>query len=202
MLRTTTTPHIMASIHLATARKTVTDLLPQAPKEFHGIVVSAGLMDKTVKVKLGGQRWEKRISKHFKQPRYALVHDPRNSVRQGDIISIQQSWRESQHVKHVVKHILAPYGESIESRPAVPTLEELIEEKIAKRAAKNERRTLRKEEQARADAELKEAVAAARRAKMARSPVGRRLVELEQKNRDEREHEAAEAESTRAENIV
>ena len=53
----------MASIHLATARKTVTDLLPQAPKEFHGIVVSAGLMDKTVKVKLGGQRWEKRISK-------------------------------------------------------------------------------------------------------------------------------------------
>ena len=49
---------------------------------------------------------------------------------------------------------------------------------------------------------MKEAVAAARRAKMARSPVGRRLVELEQKNRDEREHEAAEAESTRAENIV
>lgn len=53
----------MASIHLATARKTVTDLLPQTPKEFHGIVVSAGLMDKTVKVKLGGQRWEKKISK-------------------------------------------------------------------------------------------------------------------------------------------
>lgn len=32
-------------------------------KEMHGIVVSAGLMDKTVKVRLGGLRWEPRVQK-------------------------------------------------------------------------------------------------------------------------------------------
>lgn len=53
----------MATTHLASARKMVMELLPTVPKEFHGIVVSAGLMDKTVKVQLGGQRWEKRIKK-------------------------------------------------------------------------------------------------------------------------------------------
>lgn len=191
----------MATANLAAARKVVTELLPTVPKEFHGIVVSAGLMDKTVKVKLGGQRWEKRINKHFKQPRYALVHDPRNSVRQGDIISIQTSWRESQHVRHVVKHILAPYGEAIEARPAVPSLEELIEEKIAKRAAKNERRVQKKEEQRRADAAEREAALEAKRAKLARSPVGRRLQEQQDRLQNEAGFSKAEAESARAENV-
>ena len=37
--------------------------LRRATKELHGIVVSAGLMDKTVKVRLGGQRWEQRVHK-------------------------------------------------------------------------------------------------------------------------------------------
>lgn len=37
---------------------------------------------------------------------------------------------------------------------------------------------------------------------MARSPVGRRLAELEQKKKDEGGHEAAETESTRADNVV
>lgn len=35
----------------------------RAVKEMHGIVVSAGFMDKTVKVRLGGQRWEQRVHK-------------------------------------------------------------------------------------------------------------------------------------------
>lgn len=34
-----------------------------AGKEMYGIVVSAGLMDKTVKVRLGGLRWEPRVQK-------------------------------------------------------------------------------------------------------------------------------------------
>ncbi|KAJ1325602.1 small subunit ribosomal protein S17 [Microdochium nivale] len=192
----------MATTHLASARKMVMELLPTVPKEFHGIVVSAGLMDKTVKVQLGGQRWEKRIKKHFKQPRFALVHDPRNSVRQGDIISIQTSWRESQHVRHVVKHILAPYGEAIDARPAVPSLEELIEEKVTKRAAKNERRELHKEEKALADAEKRKAVLEARQAKLARSPVGRKLQQQQEQTEDEAGFATAEAESARAEKVV
>ncbi|KAI8956560.1 nucleic acid-binding protein [Daldinia sp. FL1419] len=126
-----------------------TNVVRRAGKEMHGIVVSAGLMDKTVKVKLGGLRWEPRVQKFFKEPRFKLVHDPRNSVRQGDVVAIEPSWRVSQHVRHVVKHIIAPYGEPIEERPPVPTLEERIAERAAKRAAKDERRALIKEEKAR-----------------------------------------------------
>ncbi|KAI1362377.1 hypothetical protein F5Y08DRAFT_341713 [Xylaria arbuscula] len=118
--------------------------LQRAAKEMHGIVVSAGLMDKTVKVRLGGQRWEQRVHKWFKQPRYKLVHDPANSLRQGDVVSITPSWRESQHVRHVVKHIIAPYGVGIDQRPPVPSLQERAAERLAKRTAKDERRTLRR----------------------------------------------------------
>ena len=42
---------------------TVVTAVRGATKEFHGIVVSAGKMDKTVKVKLGGLRWEPRVQK-------------------------------------------------------------------------------------------------------------------------------------------
>ncbi|TGJ80251.1 hypothetical protein E0Z10_g8525 [Xylaria hypoxylon] len=151
--------------------------LRRAAKEMHGIVVSAGLMDKTVKVRLGGQSapqypmgWGSLIDSFnldptstamnyiiynhggianplpgkqwFKAPRYKLVHDPANSLRQGDVVAITPSWRESQHVRHVVKHIIAPYGPAIEERPAVPTMEGRAADLVAKRAAKDERRAL------------------------------------------------------------
>ncbi|KAI0381063.1 nucleic acid-binding protein [Hypomontagnella monticulosa] len=133
----------MASEVAAAATNTVR----RAAKEIHGIVVSAGLMDKTVKVKLGGLRWEPRVQKHFKEPRFKLVHDPANSLRQGDVVAITPSWRVSQHVRHVVKHIIAPYGEPIDERPPIPTLEERLAEKTAKKAAKDERRAARREEE-------------------------------------------------------
>ncbi|KAI1207390.1 nucleic acid-binding protein [Annulohypoxylon truncatum] len=117
----------------------------QVAKEMLGVVVSAGLMDKTVKVKLGGFRWEPKVQKYFKEPRFKLVHDPRNSVRQGDIVAITPTWRVSQHVRHVVKHIIAPYGEPIDERPPIPTLEERLAEAAAKRAAKDERRAFLKQ---------------------------------------------------------
>ncbi|KAI0118128.1 nucleic acid-binding protein [Hypoxylon sp. NC0597] len=143
----------MASEVAAAAANT----MRRAGKEMHGIVVSAGLMDKTVKVKLGGLRWEPRVQKYFKEPRFKLVHDPRNSVRQGDVVAITPTWRVSQHVRHVVKHIIAPYGDPIDERPPIPTLEEREAEVAAKRAAKDERRAARREEQARIRAEEKAA---------------------------------------------
>ncbi|OTA95959.1 hypothetical protein M434DRAFT_68271 [Hypoxylon sp. CO27-5] len=143
----------MASEVAAAAANT----MRRAGKEMHGIVVSAGLMDKTVKVKLGGLRWEPRVQKYFKEPRFKLVHDPRNSVRQGDVVAITPSWRVSQHVRHVVKHIIAPYGDPIDERPAIPTLEERLAEAAAKRAAKDQRRAARREEQAKIRAEEKAA---------------------------------------------
>ncbi|RYO86700.1 hypothetical protein DL766_005814 [Monosporascus sp. MC13-8B] len=140
----------------------------QTAKEFHGIVVSAGKMDKTVKVRLGGIRYEPRVQKYFKVPRYKLVHDPCNSLRQGDVVAISPSWRESQHVRHVVKHIIAPYGPPIDGRPPVPTLEERLAERAAKRAAKDERRRLLREEAARARDEERTALEARRSLRLSR----------------------------------
>ncbi len=55
----------------------------RATKEFHGIVVSAGKMDKTVKVKFGGLRYEPRVQKvrcrHLPPtylPTYLPTHPP------------------------------------------------------------------------------------------------------------------------------
>ncbi|KAI5919702.1 nucleic acid-binding protein [Camillea tinctor] len=136
----------------ATAASTV---VRRAAKEMHGVVVSAGLMNRTVKVKLGGVRWEPRVRKYFKQPQCKLVHDPRNSVRLGDVVAITPSWRVSRHVRHVIKHIIAPFGEPIEARPAVPTLEERVAERAEKRARKDERRKVIKDERARVRAEAR-----------------------------------------------
>ncbi|KAK8084584.1 hypothetical protein PG997_005855 [Apiospora hydei] len=122
-----------------------------------GVVVSAGLMDKTVKIRLWGQRWEKHVSKVliylpigslllFRRPLDDIereepkIHDPANSVRKGDVISIAAGWRASSRKKHVVKHIIAPYGQPIDARPPVPTEEELKADYIAERVAKIERR--------------------------------------------------------------
>ncbi|KAI2602975.1 nucleic acid-binding protein [Hypoxylon fragiforme] len=113
-----------------------------AHKIMKGIVVSAGRMDKTVKVKLGGLRWEEKVQKYFKQPRCELVHDPRNSLRQGDVVSITSSWRVSKDVRYVVQDIIAPFGDPIDERPPIPTLEERIQERSAKREIKVQRRDL------------------------------------------------------------
>ncbi|KAH7154816.1 hypothetical protein B0J13DRAFT_210050 [Dactylonectria estremocensis] len=113
--------------------------------ELHGVVVSAGLMQKTVKVRVGGQKWNKIVNKWYADPKHYLVHDPSSSLRTGDVISIVPGWPTSQHKRHVVKHIIAPYGVPIEDRPPVPTLEERIAERESKKATKDERRAARRQ---------------------------------------------------------
>jgi small subunit ribosomal protein S17 len=56
------------------------------------------------------------------------------------VISISNGWRVSKQVHHVVNHIIAPYGEPIEARPAVPTLEERLNAERIKRLEKDARR--------------------------------------------------------------
>lgn len=129
----------MATHMVAAAKKTF--------RELQGVVVSAGLMSKTVKVRVGGLKWNARVQKHFKAPDTHLVHDPNNSLRLGDIVAITPGWRTSQHKRHVVKHIIAPAGGiPISERPPVPTEEERFAEALAWRAAKDARRNARKEE--------------------------------------------------------
>ena len=55
-------------------------------------------------------------------------------------------WPTSQHKRHLVKKIIAPYGVPIEERPPIPTLEELITVREAKKEAKDERRASRRQE--------------------------------------------------------
>jgi len=116
--------------------------------ELRGVVVSAGLMEKTAKVRVGGQKWNKIVHKWFADPKHYLVHDPNSSLRTGDVVAIRPGWPTSQHKRHVVKQIIAPFGVPIEQRPPVPTLEELIAEREAKKAAKDERRAARRNGQA------------------------------------------------------
>lgn len=69
-----------------------------------------------------------------------MVHDPNNSIRQGDVISIAGGWRTSTSKRHVVRHIIAPYGEPIEARPPVPSEDELKASYLAERVEKLKRR--------------------------------------------------------------
>ncbi|KAH8819686.1 hypothetical protein F5884DRAFT_22471 [Xylogone sp. PMI_703] len=109
-------------------------------RSINAVVVSAGLMKKTVKVSVGEQKWNKHIRKYFNGTKHLLVHDPRSSLREGDIISIAPGWRVSKRVHHVVESIIAPFGEPIEARPPVPTYEERMAERIEKKRIKDERR--------------------------------------------------------------
>lgn len=59
-------------------------------------------------------------------------------------------------MKHIVKSIIAPFGEPIESRPPIPSIEEIAAKMDEKRAQKAERRDLR----LRAEKEEKEALKA------------------------------------------
>ncbi|KAK4452088.1 hypothetical protein QBC34DRAFT_399147 [Podospora aff. communis PSN243] len=113
-------------------------------RELHGVVLSAGLMERTVKVRVPSLKWNKLLKKHFNNPQTYLVHDPNNSLRTGDVVSISPGFRTSQHKRHVVNHIIKPCGVPIGERPPIPSKEERETEREAKSAAKRERKALKK----------------------------------------------------------
>jgi small subunit ribosomal protein S17 len=115
--------------------------------EVHGVVVSAGLMQNTVKVRIGGQKWNNIVKKTFSNPKDVLVHDANSSIRQGDVVAIAPGWRTSKTKRYYVKQIIAPYGVPIEDRPPVLPLSELFSRYEAKRLAKAEREHERQLEQ-------------------------------------------------------
>ncbi|KAK6579915.1 hypothetical protein PZA11_007623 [Diplocarpon coronariae] len=117
-------------------------VLASATRQINAVVVSAGLMQKTVKARIGVQKWNNHIKKKFNLMSNVLVRDPNSSLRIGDIISISPGWRYSKRVHHVVNSIVAPFGARVEERPSVPTLEERLEEREKKRRAKEERKRI------------------------------------------------------------
>ncbi|ROT42695.1 nucleic acid-binding protein [Sodiomyces alkalinus F11] len=122
----------------------VTKAAKWAVSELRGVVVSAGLMQKTVRVRVGGQKYNPRIQKMFTTPKSYLVHDPNSSLHTGDVVSIVPGWPTSKHKRHVVKQIIAPFGVPMEERHPVPTEEERIALRDKWKAEKDTRREARK----------------------------------------------------------
>ncbi|KAK5653582.1 hypothetical protein OQA88_8844 [Cercophora sp. LCS_1] len=114
-------------------------------REMHGVVVTAGLMSKTVKVQVGAQKWNNFVKKYFNAPKTYLVHDPRDSLRAGDVVSIMPGWRASKHKRHIVTQIIKPYGTPIDERPPIPTEAERNAELEEEMRVKSERRALKKQ---------------------------------------------------------
>ena len=80
---------------------------------------------------------------HYNHYDKLLVHDPRSSLRAGDVVSISSGVRRSKHVKHIVRSIIAPFGEPIEARPPIPSINEVVAEMDEKKRLKDERKKQR-----------------------------------------------------------
>ncbi|OCL01267.1 nucleic acid-binding protein [Glonium stellatum] len=116
---------------------------PLASRQLTGVVVSAGKMAKTVKVRIAKQEWHKHIRKFFPSSTTYLVSDPNSSLHEGDVVRIASGWRTSRHIRHVVSSIIAPFGTPINARPPIPTEEERIAERQRRRLAKDVRQAER-----------------------------------------------------------
>ncbi|KAG5297188.1 hypothetical protein I7I48_06227 [Histoplasma ohiense] len=84
-----------------------------------GTVLTAGRMDKTVRVLHKHTTFHKKLHKSYPASTVYLVSDPCNSLRQGDVIEFSSGWRTSKNVRHVVERIVAPFGVPVDQRPRV-----------------------------------------------------------------------------------
>ncbi|EGC42458.1 conserved hypothetical protein [Histoplasma capsulatum var. duboisii H88] len=84
-----------------------------------GTVLTAGRMDKTVRVLHKHTTFHKKLHKSYPASTVYLVSDPCNSLRQGDVIEFSSGWRTSKNVRHVVEKIVAPFGVPVDQRPRV-----------------------------------------------------------------------------------
>ncbi|KAJ9256838.1 hypothetical protein DTO207G8_2441 [Paecilomyces variotii] len=109
-----------------------------------GTVISVGLMDRTVRVAHHHTTYDRFIRKTYPKTTTYLVSDPRNSLREGDVIEFSSGAPKSRRVRHVVERIVAPFGTPVEERPAVMSREEREEERARKREEKVKRREERR----------------------------------------------------------
>ncbi|OAX78916.1 hypothetical protein ACJ72_06770 [Emergomyces africanus] len=89
-----------------------------------GTVLTAGRMDKTVRVLHKHTTYHKKLHKSYPASTIYLVSDPCNSLRQGDVIEFSSGWRTSKNVRHVVERIVAPFGLPVDKRPRVLSWQE------------------------------------------------------------------------------
>lgn len=101
-------------------------------------------MDKTVRVSMATHVWDNYLRKFYRGSRHMLVHDPANSLREGDMIHVRRlTSQRTDQVRHVVHDILVPFGIDIADRAAVPTEHELRSQHAVGYAEKVARRDLR-----------------------------------------------------------
>ena len=149
---TSTPQHIMATKAVATAStavakaSTAAPLFPPKPlvqqyitSQKVGVVVSAGKMSRAVKVRVAGQEWNKLFRKHFPSHKHYTVSDPNNSLVEGDVVRITSGHRTSSTIRHVVTAIVAPFGEPVEKRPKILSVEELDKLRTQERLLKDVR---------------------------------------------------------------
>ncbi|KAI7976995.1 hypothetical protein EIK77_002505 [Talaromyces pinophilus] len=134
---------------LSTEASWPSDLPPPSIRQYpytlkRGTVTSVGLMSKTVRVAYQHREWDRKIRKYYPKTTTYLVHDPRNSLREGDVIEFSSGAPRAPSVRHVVERIISPFGSAVEDRPAVMTREEREEEMVAKRMTKLMRQATKK----------------------------------------------------------
>ncbi|KAJ5138353.1 uncharacterized protein N7515_003201 [Penicillium bovifimosum] len=144
----TTTPTTPESTAQGTDTRAPSRLRNYASTLKTGTVVSVGRMDRTVRVCHRHTAWDRHIRKYYPQETHYLVSDPRNSLREGDVIEFSSGAPKSRHVRHVVERIVTPFGVGINERPAVMSKEEREaerEERWAKKYLRRESRRLGRE---------------------------------------------------------
>ncbi|KAK6540292.1 hypothetical protein TWF694_009101 [Orbilia ellipsospora] len=109
-----------------------------------GIVVSAGLQPKMVKVRVPSPVWNSHLRKYLHWHKDHLAHDETSACLAGDVVRIQPYLRHSKHKKHVVYEIISPFGTG--ERKAIETPEERETRWKEKRDAKLERREVKRKE--------------------------------------------------------
>ncbi|EPS45393.1 hypothetical protein H072_577 [Dactylellina haptotyla CBS 200.50] len=114
------------------------------PKVFTrvGIVVSAGMQPKMVKVRVPMPVWNSKLRKYFHHTKDHLAHDENSACLAGDVVRIQPFQRHSKHKKHVVYEVISPFGTG--ERKAIETPEEREARLKAKRDVKLEKREVRR----------------------------------------------------------
>lgn len=101
-------------------------------------------MDRTVRVCHKHTEWDGYIHKTYPKKTHFLVSDPRNSLREGDIIEFSSGTPKSRRVHHVVERIITPFGSAVEGRPPVMTAQEREMEREKSWAEKYLRRESRR----------------------------------------------------------
>lgn len=85
-----------------------------ARQNFVGLVISQGKMSKTVKVRVQGKVYDRRIDKEVITRKDFLVHDEGNICKEGDIVRIEHIPKRSKRKAFAIAEIKANKGQEFE----------------------------------------------------------------------------------------